>query len=326
MRSYIASRLGWGALVVGAIVVVTFFITHGLPGDPVQALVGDYPAPQAFVDEVRAQYGLDRPLPVQFLLYIEQLVQGNLGYSFAGQQAVLPLILGRALFTLLLMIPSLVIASVLGVVLAVAAARRAGTAYDAAIAGVSLFGYSVPVFWLGQVLIVLFAITFSVLPAQGMTSSFGSSTAAGVVVDVLRHSVLPVFSLVIYYIATVARVGRSSVYDALQQDFVLTARAKGLSMRRVMWTHVLPSAMGPIITVVGYQFAYALTGAILVETVFAWPGIGTLFVASISKRDQPVLEGIFLLAALSVVAVNLLTDIVHTLADPRVRASVSTHG
>lgn len=326
MRSYVISRIGWGALVVAAIVAVTFFITHILPGDPIQALVGDYPAPQAFVDQVRHQYGLDRPLPVQFVLYVTQLAQGNLGYSFAGQQAVLPLVLNRALLTLLLMIPSLVIASVLGVVLAVSAARRAGTAYDAAIAAISLFGYSVPVFWLAQVLIVLFAITFSLLPAQGMTSVFGSTTALATAVDVVRHAVLPVFSLVIYYLATVARVGRSSVYDALQQDFVLTARAKGLSMRRVMWTHVLPSAMGPIMTVIGYQFAYALTGAILVETVFAWPGLGSLFVASISKRDEPVLEGIFLLAAVSVVVVNLVTDIVHTIADPRVRAALPTNG
>jgi peptide/nickel transport system permease protein len=324
MRSYLAARLAWGALVILVIVVVTFFLTHILPGDPIQALVGDYPAPPEYVRQVRAEYGLDRPLPVQALLYVGELAKGNLGYSFAGQQAVAPLIATRALLTLLIMIPALVLASLLGVALAVIGARRAGSAYDAGIAALSLIGYSIPVFWLAQLVIVLFAVTLRVLPAQGMTSPFGSSGVAGLVIDVLRHAVLPVFVLVIAYVAVVARVGRSSVYDALQQNFVLTARAKGLSKRRVMWRHVLPAAMGPIVTVIGYQFSHALTGALLTETVFGWPGLGNLFVVSISKRDYPVLSGIFLLAAVTVVVVNVATDMIHAMADPRVRRGLRT--
>jgi peptide/nickel transport system permease protein len=312
-------------VVILAITTITFFLTHVIPGDPVTAMVGDYPVPASYVAQVRALFGLNQSLPVQFVLYLEQLVQGNLGFSFASQQAVLPLVMARGGYTLILMLPALVIASALGVLGAVAAARNAGRPADAWIAGASLFGYSVPVFWLGQILIVVFAVSLGWLPAQGMLSPFGDTGQMNQAIDILSHAILPMFCLVIYYIALVARVGRSSLLDALQQDYVLTARAKGLSMRRVMWTHALPGAMGPILTVIGYQFGYALTGAILVETVFGWPGIGTLFVSAISQRDYPVLEGIFILSAISVVLANLVTDLVHALLDPRVREAQTSH-
>jgi ABC-type dipeptide/oligopeptide/nickel transport system permease component len=305
-------------MVVG-IVVVGFLITHILPGDPVDVLVGDFPAPPEYVAQVRHDFGLDEPLASQLWLYVANLAQGNLGFSFVNRQSVLALILQRAGATLLLMVPALVFASILGVMIAVRAAPRAGGAMDSFLTGVSLVGYSIPVFWLAQILIVVFAVRLGWLPAQGMFSIRTPSTGLGIVGDYAKHWVLPGFCVTIYYLAVVARVARSSMLEMLHQDFVLTARAKGLSERAVLWKHVLRNSLIPVITVIGYNFGYSLTGAILTETVFAWPGLGSLFVTSIANRDYPVLAGIFLLAAVAVVLANLVTDLLYAAADPRVR-------
>jgi len=305
-------------MVVG-IVVVGFLITHILPGDPVDVLVGDFPAPPEYVAQVRHEFGLDAPLATQLWLYVANLAQGNLGFSFVNRQPVLSLILQRAGATLLLMVPALMLASILGVMIAVRAARRAGGAMDSFLTGVSLVGYSIPVFWLAQILIVVFAVKLGWLPAQGMFSIRTPSSGLGVVGDYAKHWVLPGFCVTVYYLAVVARVARSSMLEMLHQDFVLTARAKGLSERAVLWKHVLRNSMIPVITVIGYNFGYSLTGAILTETVFAWPGLGSLFVTSIANRDYPVLAGIFLLAAVAVVLANLVPDLLYAAADPRVR-------
>ncbi|HUP10153.1 MAG TPA: ABC transporter permease [Caldimonas sp.] len=319
MGRFLLARLAWTVPILLIILVVNFLVIHLAPGDPVQALVGDFPAPPGYLEQIRHDFGLDEPLWMQLFRYGENLARGNLGYSFANRQPVLGLILARAGTTLILMIPGLVAASVLGVVLALAAAPRAGSALDSGITALSLFGYSVPIFWLGQLLVILFAVRLGWLPAQGMTSLRGSATGWGHVRDVAWHLVLPAFSITIFFVAVVARVARASVVGVLSEDFITTAMAKGLSQRAILWRHVLPNAMIPVVTVIGYSFGYSLTGAILVETVFAWPGLGSLFVASIGNRDYPVLQGILLLSAVMVVAANLATDLAYALLDPRVR-------
>jgi peptide/nickel transport system permease protein len=276
MGRYVRSRVIWAALMVMGIVILGFLITHILPGDPVDVLVGDYPAPPEYIAQVRHEFGLDRALVAQLWLYLANLAQGNLGFSFLNRQPVLSLVLHRAGVTLVLMIPSLVLASVLGVLIAVQAAARAGRALDSVLTGISLIGYSIPVFWLAQILIVIFAVHLAWLPAQGMASVRSSGTGAAAVVDFLRHLALPAFCITIYYLAVVARVTRSSMIEMLHQDFVLTARAKGLSERAVLWRHVLRNALIPVITVIGYNFGYSLTGAILTEIRFSpafscWP-------------------------------------------------------
>jgi peptide/nickel transport system permease protein len=173
--------------------------------------------------------------------------------------------------------------------------------------------------------VIVFAIKVHLLPAQGMFSLRERLTGWPYVLDVLWHLVLPMFSVTIYYVAIVARVARASVLDALSQDFVLTAKAKGLSRRHVLWRHVLPNALIPVVTVIGYNFGYSLTGAILVETVFAWPGLGNLFITSIGNRDYPVLQGIFLLTAIAVVIANVATDLIYASLDPRVRTTGLGH-
>lgn len=323
MKLYVATRVVSGLIVVAAIVVVMFFLMRLLPGDPIKALVGDFPAPPEYVEEIRRRFGLDRPLLEQFTLYVGQLLQGNLGYSFLHGEAVLPMLLRRAAFSMALIIPSLIIANVIGVALAVAAARRAGTAADAGIRSLSLLAFSIPVFWMAQMLIVVFAIQLRILPAQGVTSPGGHNDLFALLTDVLAHSIMPVFVVSTHFVALVAIVGRASVLDALQENFVLTARAKGLSPNRVLWRHVLPAAAGPIVTVIGYQWGQALTGTILAEAVFAWPGLGSAFVSAIASRDHPVLLGIFLLASISVVVANLIADLVHAKIDPRIRTAAT---
>lgn len=325
MSRFVIARLGWAIPVIIAILVINFLIIHIVPGDPVQALVGDFPSPPGYVEQVRHDFGLDQPLTTQLWLYLVHLAHGNLGFSFANRQPVLPLILQRAEFTLLLIVPALILASIVGVVLGLVAAPRAGSLYDGAITAVSLIGFSVPIFWLGQILVIIFAIHLRVLPAQGMVSLRLPLDGFAYLRDLLWHLVLPAFSVTIYYIAIVARVARASMITALSQDFVLTAKAKGLSRSRVMWRHVLPNALIPVATVIGYNFGYSLTGAILVEIVFAWPGLGNLFISSIGNRDYPVLQGIFLLTAIAVVVTNVLTDMLYATLDPRVRATGVSH-
>jgi peptide/nickel transport system permease protein len=280
------------------------------------------------VDQVRHDFGLDQPLYTQLLLYIGNLARGNLGYSFANRQPVLPLVLGRAGSTLSLMIPALVVASCAGVLLGALAARHSGGGYQVLLTGVTLFGYSVPVFWLAQVLIVVFAVQLHVLPAQGMVSvtSEGADWPE-VFVDYLRHLLLPGFAIAVSYLAVVARVARSSLVGAMREDFTVLALAKGISPNRMFWRHVLPNGMIPIVTVIGYNFGFAITGAILAETVFGWPGVGSLFISSVAKRDYPVLDCIFLLTTITVIVANLLTDVAYAVIDPRVARSYATaHG
>lgn len=322
MRRYIASRLGTTAVLVGTITVGNFILTHVIPGSPLDALVGDYPVPPTYLEQARTEFGLDKPLVVQLWLYLGSLIRGNLGFSFANQQPVLPLILHRAEITLLLMVPSLAAASVFGILLGGLAARRPGSLLDTGISVLTLSGYSTPVFWLAQILILVFAIWLRVLPAQGILS-VGDSQVSGlaVVPDYLQHLILPGLAVTVSYMAVVTRVARASIAEARKQDFVLLARAKGLGYNRVFWRHVVPNGLLPIVTIIGYSLGYVLTGAILTETVFGWPGIGYLFITSVAQRDYPVMDGIFLLASVTVVIANLLTDLTYTVIDPRVANS-----
>jgi ABC-type dipeptide/oligopeptide/nickel transport system permease component len=321
MARYVAARIAWGVVIVFAILVLNFVIVHMVPGDPLHALLGDFPVPPGYAEQVRAEFGLDQPIATQLLLYLRNLLHGNLGFSFANRMPVLDLVLARLGPTLLLMLPALFFASVLGVVLGVTAAPRAGSVEDSALTALALFGYSVPIFWLGQMLVILFAIQLGWLPAQGMRSMREEYEGWQAFVSLLQHLVLPAFSVMIFYVAIVARVARASVAEALHHDYVLTAKAKGLSRRTILWRHVLPNAMIPVVTVIGYNFGLSLTGAILVETVFAWPGLGNLFITSITNRDYPVLQGIFLLTGVSVVVINIFTDLLYAVLDPRVRTS-----
>lgn len=312
----VLQRLAWAVPVVLVILIFNFILTRMAPGDPITAILGEYPAPPAYVEQLRATMGLDKPVWHQLGVYLAHVLQGDLGYSFLNRQPVLNLIAEKALNTLALMVPGLVLASILGIVIGRLSLLFKGGFLDNALTGISLFGYSVPAFWMGQILVIIFAVELQWLPAQGMAPLQKGESAF---LDFLSHWALPGFTVTIFYAAIVARVARASLKEAVTGDYILTALAKGASQRRLFWRHVLPNGLVPIVSVIGYNFGLALTGAILVESVFAWPGLGNLFMASIVARDYPTLQGIFILAGTTVVLANIVTDSLYGVIDPRVR-------
>jgi peptide/nickel transport system permease protein len=302
-----------------AVVVVNFIIIQLTPGDPVQALVGNFTAPPEYIERVRREFGLDQPAWRQLLDYVTNVAQGNLGYSFANRRPVAELILDRAVNTLILTVTSLILAAILGIVMGVSAAQHPHTWQDTLVTTASMMGFSIPVFWLGQILILFFAVQLGWLPAQGMTDVRATHDALGTVVDVARHLALPALALSVRYIVSNARLTRASMLEAMGSDYIVTARAKGVPIQRILYVHALRNAMVPVITSIGYNFGFVLAGSALVETVFAWPGLGRLLFDSMSARDTPVILGIFLVAASMAVLANLTTDLAYGWLDPRIR-------
>ncbi|MFI5015860.1 MAG: ABC transporter permease [Hyphomicrobiales bacterium] len=319
MIGFVARRLAQALPLLLAVIVVNFTIVHLAPGDPIQAFIGDFPAPPEYVDEMRHRLGLDRSLLEQLLTYISSVLTGDLGYSFASRRPVLSLIAERAGNTVILTVTAMVFASICGILIGVSAARRPRSWRDNLITSVSLLGFSIPVFWLSQLLILLFAVSLGLLPAQGMISIREDYAGFDHVRDVAAHLVLPAFALSLRYLVSTARLTRASVMEALTSDYILTARAKGAGSNRVLFAHALPNALLPVVTSIGYNFGYVLAGSALVETVFAWPGLGRLLFDAMKARDTPVILGIFLASASIAVLANLLTDLAYGALDPRMR-------
>lgn len=316
---YAAGRLLQAIPLMLGVVVVNFLLISLAPGDPVATLLGEYPAPPEYVAQLRREFGTDQPAPIRLALYAWNVLRGNLGFSFAYRLPVVTLVAERLGNTLLLMGTALTLAACLGVTLGVTAARRPGSALDAASTGISLAGFSIPDFWLAQLLILLFAVALGWLPAQGIRSAREEFEGTAAVVDMLRHLLLPAVALSFRYMALISRLTRASMLEAMSQDFILAARARGVPERLVLLQHGLRNAALPVVTVIGYNFAFVLAGSALVETVFGWPGVGRLLYDAILQRDTPVLLGILLLVSCTVVVVNLLVDMLYAILDPRVR-------
>ncbi len=301
------------------VIVVNFTIIHLAPGDPTYALVGDFPAPPDYIARIRADFGLDKPAWEQLLLYLGNVIRGNLGYSFANRQPVLDLVLGRLSATVMLTGTAMLLAAGIGLTLGVLSSLRPYSWLDNLSTGTSLVGYSMPVFWLGQVLILFFALKLGWFPTGGLHSLRTAPTGASRAGDTLRHLVLPVIALLGRYLAVNTRMTRASMLEVLSQDYIRTARAKGLHTRTVLLRHALRNALLPIITTIGFNLGFLLAGSALVETVFSWPGIGRLLFDSIAKRDYPVILGIFLIVSVMVILANLITDAIVAALDPRIR-------
>ncbi|WP_346772384.1 ABC transporter permease [Chelativorans sp. AA-79] len=316
MRSFIIVRLLTSIPVILVILLVSFVLTRLVPGDPIVALVGDYPAPPEFIEERRRAFGLDQPIYLQALIYFKNLFLGDFGYSFVNRLPVMELILRRAANTLLLVVPSLVIGSIVAVLLASMAIRRPGGRLDTGLTSLILFVDSIPIFWVGQVFIIVFAVQLGLFPVQGMFNI--RAIGSNVVLDFLWHWALPGSIVSTFAMVAIARVARVSMIEVSRLDFITTGMAKGLSKRRVFFRHIMPNAMIPVIAVIGYSFGQALTSSFMIEAVFGWPGIGELFLRSVGSRDYPVLQGIFLLTATLVVLSNLFSDILSSLMDPRI--------
>ena len=318
MIGYIASRLIQAVPLVLGILVLTFVLIHLAPGDPIYVLAGQS-GDAAYFAAMRAKFGLDRSLSEQLGIYVLNALRGDFGYSYTYAQPVFGVIADRIPATLLLMIPALVVSTALGILLGVQAASHPDGPADHAILAGTLFGAAIPGFWLGQILVIVFAVSLGLLPVQGMTTARGSATGVAAVMDVIRHMVLPVMTLATLQLALITRLTRSGLREALAEDYVRAGRAKGLSNTQVLVRHALPNALLPVVTVIGGHFGTLLTGAVLVEIIFAWPGLGRLLYDAILARDYPLLMSIFLVASVSVILANLIVDVLYGWLDPRIR-------
>ena len=316
LRSFVLRRLGFAVLMLVGVSMILFTIMRLAPGGPEAVLIGGEFSAEAAV-QIRQRLGLDRPLVLQYATWASAAFRGDLGRSFKTGDPVAALILDRLGPTLQLTAGALVFALVVAIPLGVLAAVRRGGVWDTLASAVSLFGVSFPSFWLGIMLILLFSEVLHVLPPSGL-SEYGRE---GDVTSRLRHAVLPTLTLGLIQMASFMRFTRSSLLEVLGQDYIRTARAKGLGSPRVIWRHALRNALIPVVTVVGLSLPTLVGGAVLTETVFAWPGIGRLAVGAVFERDYPVIMGVNVMVAAVVIVANLLTDLAYCVIDPRISYS-----
>ncbi|MFH0299330.1 ABC transporter permease [Bradyrhizobium sp. 31Argb] len=307
-----------------AVLVLNFCLIHLAPGDPVQVIAGEMGGASAeVVAALRAKYGLDHSLPEQLATYLGKVATGDFGYSYYFNQPVLELIAQRLPATLYLALCALVLAVLIGTLLGVISARRPNGIVSHAVTLFSLAGYAAPIFWTGLMLLLLFGSIWPVLPVAGMNDVVHPRQGLAHAIDVMRHLVLPSLTLALVFIAQYSRLARVNMIDALSADYVRTARAKGLPEWIVVGKHALRNTLIPIVTVVGHQFGNLFAGAVLVETVFSWPGMGRLVFDSILRRDYPTLMAVLFFSAVMVMVANIITDLVYRLIDPRIRTGQS---
>lgn len=312
-------------IVLLGVSLLTFALIHMTPGDPVLVMLGQDATP-AELDRLRHLLGLDQPLPIQYAQYVAHVVTGQMGDSIFQRQPVAKLIGDRFPATVELTVAAMAFAVIVGTLTGLIAAVFPYSAFDVAAMLIALSGVAMPVFWLGMLAILLFSLQLGWLPSfgrgepvvLGVQSWLGSGDPADLV-DSLRHLVLPALTLGAFSTALISRLVRSALLEVLGQDYVRTARAKGLAALAVIGRHALPNALIPVVTVVGLQVGTLLGGAIIAETIFAWPGIGRLLIQAISQRDYPLVQGIVLLTALAVSLINLLVDLTYAAINPRVR-------
>jgi peptide/nickel transport system permease protein len=332
MKWYIAKRLLQLIPVLIGVAVISFSLIHLAPGDPARTIAGEHASEQT-IQALQEKYGLDRPIHVQFWIWFRQVLRGDFGRSIVSNEFVIKEILDRFPNTVELTMFSMLIAIVVGFIAGVISASKQYSVLDYTTMGVALFGVSMPVFWLGIMLMMIFSVFFRVLPIGGRIDTMipfqritgfyildsiikGNWAAFG---STLKYLILPSVALATIPMATIARVTRSSMLEVLRQDYIRTERAKGLSERAVIYKHAVRNAMLPVITVIGLNFGLLLAGALLTETVFSWPGIGRYVVKAVQMRDYPVVQGCVLFFSFMFVIVNLITDILYVLIDPRIK-------
>jgi peptide/nickel transport system permease protein len=318
----VASRLLQGLALVLAVVVLNFVLVHAAPGDPVETIAGASGGmSEEMMAGLRKQYGLDQPLYVQLGVYVARVLSGDLGYSYFFNLPVLSLIGERVPATLLLVLSAVLLAFTVGTALGVLSSRKPNGVLSQFITVLSMVGFAAPVFWMGIMLVILFASVLPILPVSDMRSLDSSGGGIADVLDVAWHLILPTLTLSLVYLAQYSRLARSSMLDVLGSDFIRTARAKGLADRVVLYKHALRNALLPVVTVLGLQFGNVMAGAILVETVFNWPGLGRLAFEAVLRRDYPTILGVLLFSSIVVIVMNLLTDVAYRFIDPRIKAS-----
>jgi peptide/nickel transport system permease protein len=320
MIRFAAIRIAQAVPMMVAVVLLVFLMLQFTPGDPVQAIVGQFPVPPDFRAAIEQHYHLNDPLWRRLVQYFADLLRGDLGYSFQSQAPVIDLILERAPRTLLLAAAAFAIGVPVGIGIGLISATTRNPRVDHFWTTASLIGYAIPGFWLGQLLVILFAMRLGWLPTQGMAPLVSRAHGVAWVLERLRYLALPAITYAVYEATRVARLMRASVVETLGNGYIVTARAKGLARSAIIRRHVLRNSSLPVLTVMGYAFGVAMGGAVLIETVFSWPGIGLLLIEAIRARDNQVVVGVVLFVSMAVILMNLLVDILYGVLDPRIRA------
>ncbi|NUU74561.1 ABC transporter permease [Paenibacillus xylanilyticus] len=319
MGRYIARRAVTGTLTVIVAIVFSFLLIHLAPGDPVSILSGrDNPSP-AMEQALREKYGLDQSVGMQLLTYFKNLLQGDLGQSISNNRPVTEMIGERIGPTLLLSLTTAILSLIIGTALGIYCARRAGSKLDTAMNGISYLFDAMPGFWLGMMLIMIFASWLNILPTAGMVDLRGGYTGFVHVMDVMKHLILPGMTLTLISAPYFFRIARSSVLQVMSEDFVTTLRATGMNEGRIFRKYVFKNAVLPTITVFGITLAYIFTGVAIIEIVFSWPGMGSFMLKAISSRDYPLLMGIYLILSISVAVTMIIVDLLYAFIDPRIR-------
>jgi len=300
------------------IIIVNFLLIHIAPGDPVAIFLGSMGTSQEYVQAVRERLGLDKPLHIQLLIYIKNVLKGDLGFSYVNQEPVLKLIIERIPATLLLMGTALILSSILGVILGVISSKKPYSIIDNINTLIALIGYSIPVFWFGQILLIFLSLRLNLFPSQGMSSLRVVHSGLRYYLDLAHHLALPALALGLRFLAVNSRYARASMLEVLSLDFITTARSKGLKERTIFYKHALRNALLPVVTLFGINLGVVFAGAVLTETVFAWPGLGMLMLNAVYARDYPVLMGLLLVVSTMVILANLAVDIIYSFLDPRI--------
>ena len=319
LAKYISKRVFIACLTIFIAFVLTFFLTHLAPGSPIRVLAGrDNPNPKQ-VEYLTKYYGLDQPIHVQFVRYLGNLLKGDFGRSIKSNKPVVDIIGERVVPTLILSLTGAILSVSIGTLLGLAMGRRVGSRLDNFLCKLSYLIDAIPVFWLSMILIIVFAVQLKWLPTTGMYSIRETYTGWAKFLDLLRHMVLPVSALVIIQVPYYFRISRASVISILQEDFIRTFRATGMSEQKIFNKYVLRNALIPVITSFSLSLAFTISGVAMIEIVFAWPGMGRVILDAVAKRDYAVLSGVYLMISISVSFFMILTDLIYAWVDPRIR-------
>lgn len=319
-KGVILKKLLYSLITILIVLVFNYILFRVLPGNPLTMMMRNPKATPETIEAIKRLYGLDQSWYVQFFTYFKNMLTGDLGLSFLYKAPVISIIGSRILPTVLMVGLAEILAMLTGIVLGILAAWKRGTKLDVATLGFSLITYSVPTFWLGMIMVVLFCVTFRFFPTSGMFTPGKSFATTGLMLtDLIRHLVLPTVTMSLVLIGEYALTMRNTLIDVLSEDYITTARAKGFRERYVLMKHALPNAMLPMITIIAINIGFVIGGAVQVETIFSWPGLGRLMYEALAARDYPLLQGIFLLVTVCVILANLLADITYSYVDPRVK-------
>tara|TARA_B100001093_G_scaffold515835_1_gene593129 strand:+ start:528 stop:1499 length:972 start_codon:yes stop_codon:yes gene_type:complete len=321
MMQAVIQRILLGFVLILGVIVLNFFLLQAAPGDVVDAMLAEAGGGDPeLAARLRQSYGLDQPVYIQLIKYLGQVCIGDLGYSFYYDEPVATLILSHLPTTLMLTLSALILAVLFGTLFGVYAAIKPKGVFSNFVTIFSLFGYATPVFWLGMIVLLVFALYLPWFPAFGIRSIPEPEDSLERVLDIIHHLVLPTFTLAVLYLANYSRISRASMLDVLGADYIRTARTKGLSERKVIFKHALKNASLPVVTLAGLQLAQVFSGAVLVETVFSLPGVGPLLYESIMRRDFPVILGVLFGAATTTIVANIITDLIYKWMDPRIQS------